>query len=196
MATSIGGNKINRTRFYQKVRQDFFNGKLSQLQVEGFEAILNEWEEKGLTDLRWLSYMLATCYHETAKTMQPIEEYGKGKGRAYGRPINGHIYYGRGYCQLTWLKNYKTFADLLNVDLVNHPEMALDCDIATQILFEGMIKGLFTGRKLADYFTPIALIKQIDHDEKCWINARKIINGLDKAELVAGYAKKFYANCL
>ncbi len=29
--------------------------------------------------------MLATVYHETAKTMQPIEEYGRGVGRDYGK---------------------------------------------------------------------------------------------------------------
>jgi putative chitinase len=183
MSTSLIKPKINRPVFFQRVRLTFFSGKLSQSQVNGFEHILNEWENRGLSDFRWLAYMLGTCYHETAKTIQPIEEYNKGKGRAYGRTVNGHIYYGRGWVQLTWLKNYKTFADLLKVDLVNHPELALDCTIATQILFEGMIKGLFTGRKLSDYF----------NGDTDWLNARKIINGLDCAEIIGMYGKRFLA---
>ncbi len=38
--------------------------------------------------------------------MQPIEEYGRGKGRKYGAPAGpyGKIYFGRGYVQLTWLE--------------------------------------------------------------------------------------------
>lgn len=185
MATSkITAPKINRAKFYQKVRQSFFAGKLSQMQVDGMENILNEWDKRDLKDLRWLAYMLATTYHETAKTMQPIEEYGKGKGRSYGKAINGKIYYGRGFVQLTWVRNYKLLGDLLNVDLVNHPDMALDCNIATQILFEGMIKGLFTGKSLYNYF---------DCDFEYWINARKIINGTDMAEVIADYGKRFYS---
>lgn len=183
MATSLSKPKINRTRFYQKVRQIFFAGKLSQLQVDGIEHILNEWDKRGLNDLRWLSYILATCYHETAKTMQPVEEYGKGKGRAYGRPVNGHVYYGRGFAQVTWFVNYKRFADILKVDLVNHPELALDCTIATEILFEGMVKGLFTGKKLSDYF---------NESKGDFINARRIINSLDCAEIISVYGNRFH----
>lgn len=192
MATSVTKIKIDRRKFYQNVRQSFFAGKISQMQVDGMDHILNEWENRALTDLRWLSYILATVYHETAKTMQPIEEYGKGKGRAYGRPVNGRIYYGRGFCQLTWPKNYKMFSDLLHIDLLNHPELALDCTVAGHILFEGMIKGLFTGKKLADYFDDKILVDH-EENEKKWFNARRIINGIDCAELISVYGKRFYA---
>ena len=53
-------------------------------------------------DLRWLAYILATDYHETAYTMQPIEEYGKGAGYDYGEPdpVTGEIYFGTGLVQL------------------------------------------------------------------------------------------------
>lgn len=73
-------------------------------------------------------------------------------------------------------------AKLLGKPLVESPELALNLDIATQILFKGMIKGMFTGKKLSNYF---------DTDTEDWVNARKIINGTDKADLIAGYGKKF-----
>ena len=76
---------INRPKFYEKFRKAF--GKLNQKQVEGFEAIFNEWEFQKLKDARWLAYMLATVWHETAKTMQPIEEIGRGKGYKYGKML-------------------------------------------------------------------------------------------------------------
>lgn len=180
---------INRKNFYDGVRQSLFGGKLLQSQVAGMEAILREWEARPLTDLRWLAYMLATTYHETARTMQPIEEYGKGKGRSYGKidPRTGYAYYGRGFVQLTWKTNYKKMGDLLGLDLVKNPKLALREDVATMIMFEGMLtaesfRGDFTGRSLEQYFN-----SKTDDP----VNARRIINGLDKAQMIAGYHHKF-----
>ena len=145
-----------------------------------------------MKDLRWLAYMFATVFHETAQTMQPIEEFGRGRGRAYGRPdpVTGQTYYGRGYVQLTWKANYQTMGNLLGHDLVNHPELALRADVAAAIMFEGMttslsLRGDFTGKSLEDYFND----RTTD-----WVNARRIINGTDKASTIAGYAKQFYAD--
>ena len=67
-------------------------------------------------DVRWVAYMLATVKHECANTWKPIEEYGKGASRDYGKPVavtlpDGttaqNVYYGRGYVQLTWATNYQ-----------------------------------------------------------------------------------------
>lgn len=179
---------VDLTLFLEKVRAQF--GPLKQSQVNGFTYILETWETSGLSDLRFLAYMLATAWHETAKTMQPIAEYGKGKGRPYGIPSpNGKIHYGRGYVQLTWGDNYKKMGKLLGVDLYNDPDLAMRPDIAAKIMFEGMttgksFKGDFTGKHLGNYFN-----KTTD-DPK---NARRIINGLDKADLIAGYHNKFLA---
>lgn len=172
---------INRELFYKNIRTSLFPS-LTQSQVDGMEAILNEWDARQLSDTRMLAYMLATVYHETAKTMQPIAEYGKGKGREYGKPNEkGLTYYGRGFVQLTWDYNYKKAGQKLNVDLLNNPELAMQLDIATKILFTGMLEGWFTGKKLSDY---IGL--------KCnFVGARKIINGVDKASLIASYANGF-----
>lgn len=141
--------------------------------------------------------MLGTTYHETARTMYPIEEYGNGKGKRYGKKIKqsgepyeepDKIYYGRGYVQLTWYENYERMGRILNIPLLQQPELALRPDIAANIMFEGMtkslsLKGDFTGHYLEQYF---------NDTREDWVNARRIINGLDRAELIAGYAKRFY----
>lgn len=187
---------MNRSKFYNNIRSAFFNGNLSQQQVAGTEAILNEWQKSGYKDLRWLAYMLATVYHETATTMYPIEEYGKGRGRVYGKKIRmdrkpyttpDKIYYGRGYVQLTWFENYERMGKLLNLPLLNQPELLLNPDISARVMFEGMTKGKslrgdFTGKSLENYFY---------ESKEDWRNARRIINGLDKADLIAGYGRKF-----
>lgn len=178
---------INRKFFFDHVRMNLFGGGLTQKQVEGLTAILDEWESGNSNkDDRWLAYMLATVHHETDKKFQGIEEYGKGKGRPYGKPdpVTGKTYYGRGFVQLTWKSNYEKMGKVLKIDLVNHPELALVLANCVKILFYGMINGSFTGKKLSDYFTP---------SKEEWINARRIINGTDKANLIKGHALKFYA---
>jgi len=160
-----------------------FGSTLSQGQVDGMEAILNEAETQG-TKLQHLAYMLATTFHETAHTMQPIEEYGKGKGRKYGQPAGPYKkrYYGRGFVQLTWLFNYEKATEELNYDLVQFPERAMELSIATAILFAGMEQGWFTGKKLSDY---------IGKNGADYRNARRVINGVDRALQIAGQARSF-----
>jgi putative chitinase len=138
--------------------------------------------------------MLATTFHETARTMQPIREIGHGRGRAYGHPAGPwhQVYDGRGDVQLTWERNYLHATQRLralgvigdDVDLARSPDLALRPDIAAAIMIHGMREGWFTGRKLADSFG--------DHATD-WIGARRIINGLDCAAKIAGYARAFFA---
>lgn len=187
---------INRKFFFDHARITLFGGKLTTLQVAGMTAILDEWESKqthNYTDNRHLAYMLATTYHETDKKMQPIEEYGKGKGRDYGKRLKLSrkpyadtmaLFYGRGFVQLTWYENYDKAGRKYGINLLQKPELALRLDIATKIMFDGMYEGWFTGKKLADYF---------NNAKTDWLNARRIINGTDKAGLIADHAQKFYA---
>ena len=78
--------QINRGFFFTRVRRMMFSNVLQQSQVDGMSAILDGWEAKYATDDdRWLAYALATTYHETDQHMQPIDEYGKGRGRPYGK---------------------------------------------------------------------------------------------------------------
>lgn len=175
---------INRTNYYASIKLNLFKSEITPKQKQGMDAILDYWENNGFHDGRHLAYIMATTIHETARTMQPIEEYGKGKTRPYGKPhpVTGKTYYGRGFVQLTWHDNYVKAGQLVGADLVNNPELACDLNYATQILVEGMIIGFFTGKKLSDYF---------NDTKEDPINARKIINSLDKAELIAGYYYKF-----
>jgi putative chitinase len=191
---------MNRQKFYDIIRGDLF-GTLSQSQVNGIDAILNKWGLSGFTDLRWLAYMLATTYHETDKTMQPIKERGgnayfikkywtnQNKAKELGnRSAQEAVdYSGKGLVQITGRANYIKMGKLLGIDLVNQPDLALRPDYATEIMFEGMttgksFKGDFTGKHLSNYFN-----KTTDDP----VNARKIINGLDKAKLISVYHYKF-----
>ena len=173
---------INRNFFFEQSRSSLFDGKFRQGQVDGLNAILDEWETNhAKKDDRWLAYMLATTHHETGRNMRAIEEFGKGKGRRYGTnfKLDGtqytntpNIFYGRGFVQLTWYENYEKGGKKIGVDLINKPELALDLKNATRILFSGMMEGWFTGKKLSKYF---------DLQKEDWRNARRIINSLDKA---------------
>lgn len=156
-------------------------------------VILAVWEFRSMqpeapTDARWLAYMLSTSFHETAQHMWPIEEYGKGEGHSYGEPDpeTGQTYYGRGFVQLTWRDNYARATDILGLegdrDIEQHADRALDCLIATRVMFQGMQDGWFTGKKLGNYFNDKA-------DDP--VNARQIINGNDQDDLIAGYHEKF-----
>jgi predicted chitinase len=180
--------KINRRKFYVGYRKEY--GKLSQAQVNSIECIFNEVELQKIEDLRQVAYMFATVYHETARTMLPIEEYGKGRTRIYGKRYKHSgapystkygIMYGRGYVQLTWYENYELMGRLLCLDLLNHPELALVPQHAAKIMVEGMTKGSsnvgdFTGKCLELYFTDT-----VENPK----GARRIINGTDKDDEIA-----------
>lgn len=172
--------------FFDEVRTSLFNGRLKSGQVKGMEFILEQWDETGFTNRQWLAYALATAFHETAHTMQPIREYGKGRGRKYGirDKITGQTYYGRGYVQLTWKFNYEKASQVLGFDFVHIPDLVMEPDNAAFIMFQGMKDGWFTGKGFDDYIND----KQRDY----W-NARRIINGTDKAGKIADYAIKFEA---
>lgn len=183
---------MNTKSFYDTIRPSLFNGSISSKQFEGIEAIISEYSRLFINDLRKLAYVLATAYHETAKTMQPITEYGKGKNYDYGKQLKmsrkpystpKQLYYGRGFVQLTWYENYEAMGKQLGLDLLKNPDLLLTLKPSIDVMFVGMNKGMFTGKKLSDYFTP---------EKTDWINARRIINGTDASVKIAGYAKIFY----
>lgn len=174
---------LDRDVFFPRIRASAFRGAMTQSQVDGLNFLLDEWTGNA-HDNAIVAYMLATVFHETAATMRPIEEFGRGRGKPYGVPFKGRVYYGRGYVQLTWRDNYEALGRALNIDLVDDPDLALDPKTAASIAARGMAAGMFTGHKLLDYMTPT-------HND--FLNARRIINGMDCAALIAGYAYDFLA---
>lgn len=190
---------FDRSLYFDAVRASLFNGRMTQQQVDGQNAILEQWENQqadtAMTDLRFLAYMLATTFHETAATMWPIEEYGKGAGKSYGKPDpkTGQTYYGRGFVQLTWDTNYQKATAKLGLtgddDLYWHAENALDLDIASAVMFRGMQEGWFRQKD----GKPETLGRYFNATTDDPVNARGIING-DVSKMgkqVAGYHSKF-----
>lgn len=179
----INTSEVDRKYFFSQ----FPFRPLKSTGVNTIEAIIDHYDnDPKFTNLRQLAYVLATAYHESAGTWNPgIREYGRGKGKKYGAVDSetGQAYYGRGLSQITWRFNYESFSRILNIDLVNKPDLALDTINSVRILMIGMRDGIFTKHKLSMYF---------DEDTTDWNGARKIVNGTDRASLIAGYAKKFY----
>lgn len=145
---------------------------------------------------QWLAYLLATVQHECAGQWRPITEYGDRAyfakyepgtrlGRVLGNraPGDGWKYRGRGYVQITGYRNYAQLSDRLGLGerLVMDPDHALAPTVAWQILSAGMFAGCFTARRLGQFITPYACD---------YLGARYVINGQDKASLIAGYAAR------
>jgi putative chitinase len=193
--------RFNRQKFFDGYKAAF--GGLTQSQVSGLESLLSSLEQdKDLTYVTYMAYMLATLKHETADNFQPITEYG---GQSYFNrydPVladtatrratarlngntqkgDGYKYRGRGFVQITWKNNYRKLGTAVGYDLVTYPEKALDPVIAYKIMSYGMRTGAFTGKKLSDYMND----RQADYRE-----ARRIINALDKADTIKSYAVVF-----
>jgi hypothetical protein len=201
---------FDRDIYFPLVRKRPFGGSLSQKQVDGQNAILARWElGPGLIneDPRHIAFALATTFHETSKTMQPIEEYGKGSGMKYGKPDpeTKQVYYGRGFVQLTWRENYARATQELGLvgedDLEWHAARALDPEIAAVVMFRGMSEGWF---RTGNDGKPETLKKYFSELRDDPYNAREIING-DKhvvptwsngvsiGKLIAGYHSDFLA---
>lgn len=192
---------FNRAAFYAAARTAPFGGRLTQQNVDGCNAILDEWDANWAArqPVAALAYVLATVFHETAGTMRwDIEEIGKGRGRSYGKPAGpfGQVYYGRGPVQLTWLANYEKMQALVvakrfpGKDIVRRPAQALEKDIAIAILFEGSFAGVsgrgdFTGKSLDQFFPAGSDSLTGDELRRKAVSARSVINGSDKAVQIA-----------
>lgn len=210
---------IDRDRFFKIVRVLF--QPLGQSQVDGFNIYLDKWEdvyrngEEDKVSVNHLAYILATVWWESGRRMQPIREGGvaleygeastigarikaadeeaydrvkrylKGKNRGLdyiARAKNGVSYYGRGPVQVTHETNYQKIGDALGVDLLNNPDLLLVEPYASDSVFVGMYRGLYTG---------VGLRRYIDEGKTDFWNARRIVNGTDKAGNIKIFAERF-----
>lgn len=196
--------QINRKVFYDEVRASIFRGSFSQSQFKGMERLLDVWEQNyAKYPDEDLAYLLATSYHETAHTMQPIKErgsrsyfnrydinYNPRKARELGNvnPGDGYLFRGEGDVQNTGRRNARFSSDRLNevfgldIDFEREPDMRGDPVLSAHCLFLGCIEGWWTGKKLTDY---------VSEERTDFVNARRVVNGLDRANLIAGYAECF-----
>jgi len=198
---------MDRAKFYAALRRDrrVFGKSLSEQQVKGMEGILDAWVNHGTANHRHLAYVFATVYHETGRKMVPVREgFAKsdaGARRAvnrlarkrgprsavarYAKPAGpyGHVYYGRGRVQNTWLDNYRKLSKRFPAyDFVKNPDDLLDPYIDGIVTIVGHIEGTWTGKKLSNYITA---------HKRDYVNARRIVNRMDKAKTIAGYALAF-----
>ena len=190
--------------FFDAVRADLFGGRLTEGQVTGLEAIESGFARDGRAGgANALAYVLATAYHETGRRMVALREtgadsdalavarldraYASGRLRQVKTPYwradaEGKCWFGRGLVQITHKANYERLGRAIGVDLVGDPSRALEPDVAVKVLVIGMRDGLFTGRRLSHCF----------HEGVTdWIGARAIVNGRDRAELIADHARVF-----
>lgn len=191
---------MDRAKFFSSVRAGLLGPTLSTDEVTGCERILDAMLG---APLAWTAYALATAYHETAHTMQPLKERGgdayfsrrydpQGNrpdiARSLGNtdPGDGVRFCGRGYVQLTGRRNYARAAAELKLDLIGNPDLAMAPTVAARVMRAGMEEGWFTGRTLGRY-----LPTQRPADHGAFVLARRIINGLDRAEEIADYAVQF-----
>jgi len=184
----------DEARFFASVRISIFGGRLRAAQLAGTKTILAGFE-KAMPDgdTRWLAYMLATTFHETAagdtEAIARLDRaFAAGRlpmvRKPYWRPdAEGKSWLGRGFVQLTHRRNYEAMSRLTGVDLLARPERAMEPDVATTILICGMASGSFTGRSLSDFFSA---------EREDWEGARAVINGSDRARLVGNYGRAFH----
>lgn len=162
------------------IRKELYNDKMNQSQVDGINCLLTEFDVQKVTDKRRQAYVLATVYHETAKKMQPVKEFGS---QAYLMSKAYYPYYGRDLCQTTWKVNYEKVKKFTGIDVVTNPDLIGQQPLAAKVCVKFMTSGWYTTKKLSDYF---------NDTKEDWINARRIINGTDKAQDIANYAVIFY----
>ena len=197
-----GGLNINPDTFITQYEKQFSTkkkpAKLSASAASGLRQLIGFINaDPNITDVRWAAYMLATTKEETGSTFQPVTERGSRSyfnkynpgtkaGKAVGNTQkgDGYLYRGRGYVQITGRGLYTRLGNDLDVDLVDNPSLALDPQIAYKIMSYGMRNGSFTGVGLSNY---------LNSSETDYYDARRIINGIDQAKTIAGYAAKFQA---
>lgn len=198
---------MNHAKFFAGLRargSGVFGTSLGQHQVDGINGILDAFASHGDGRADTLAYALATAYHETGGRMVPVREgfastdagarravnnlaKQRGPNSAVARyaqpqPPYGHVYYGRGHVQLTWIENYRRSSADAGVDLVKNPDAMLDPVISARVLIKGLLDGRWNGQGHGlRYYLDKGDVR----------GARRTVNVLDKADMIAGYHRSF-----
>ena len=159
---------------------------LQQSARQNFPFIVQEAQRQGVQNKAQLAYILATATHESGAGKY-MEEFASGRAyegrRSLGntQPGDGVRFKGRGYVQLTGRRNYTDWSRRLGMDLVGNPRLVENPQVAAKILVGGMMGGTFTGRGLGSY---------INGQQTDFHNARRTVNGTDRAGSIAGIAQR------
>lgn len=175
---------INKKTLFSLYRDNLDpDKKLSQIEVNSINFFIDKVNAVfgSFTIPQW-AYIFATTFHETNATFLPLKEAYWLSEEWRKKNLRYFPYYGRGFVQITWKENYANYGKLLNIDLVKNPDLAMIPDNAFFILINGFANGRFTSKKISDY---------INANKKDYVGARRCINGTDKAQLIANYAKEF-----
>lgn len=167
---------------------DTLEMKLTKAQGDAVRLIVSECERQMVTDLRQIAYVLGTVYHECR--FKSIKEIRAERGTDVYKMQQRYWpsgFYGRGFSQLTWRKNYQKFSPVVGFDLVKNPDLVLKPEIGSKILVFGMKHGTFVANGLESMINLDRYFNAIKTD---WFNARRIVNGIFRAEMVAEAAKK------
>jgi predicted chitinase len=187
-----GGDTLGRTTA-RMLLNSLGNAGSSTLENHDFStrqgtqrAIVRECRRQGLTLNSQIAYVLATTEHETANTFKPVKEafFLGSRADAFRRRLRYFPYFGRGYVQLTHRINYQKYSRILGIDLVGNPDRALEAKNALFILVHGCRTGFFTGKPLGRY---------VNASQTDFINARRVINGLDRAAHISSLARNWQA---
>lgn len=189
---------LDRAKFFAYLRSGkapMFGTSLTRSQVAGIEGILDAFEVTGDGRDKTLAYGLATARREVGAGMVPVREGFKktdAEARAYvlrhyptkyGKPAGpwGHVYYGRGIVQLTWLSNYE------REGIAADPDKALEPRFAAELMFKGLLDGRWNGKgKGLAHYLPTGGPDDLK-------NARRTVNITDHWEEIAGFYRQFMA---
>lgn len=179
---------MEKSKFYNSIRGKY---ALTNDNVAGFEYLI-DYARANRIEAKDLGYILATAWWETARTMQPVKEAYWLSEDWRKNNLRYYPWYGRGYVQLTWEDNYKRAQRELGLgtSLTSNPDNAMKPEVAVRVLFIGMAQGWFTGKKLRDYITLNKTTDDVTKRE--YTNARRIVNGTDKAAEIATVGVDFY----
>lgn len=198
---------MDMERFFNDAR-GIIGGSLKQKQVDTINAIVAAADNRGVSNA-WLAYILATAQGESGMDYSKRENMNYSAERigqvfkrlagreqelarkptalanaAYANMLgngdeasgDGWRYRGGGLVQVTGRDNYTKF------DLEDEPEKAATLEYGVPALFDGMIDGLYTGKKLADY---------TGNGGVDFFQARRVVNGTFEAAKYAGWADRW-----
>jgi hypothetical protein len=107
--------------------------------------------------------ILGTVAVETAHTFAPVRE-------AFWLPeswraanLRYYPWYGRGFIQLTWESNYRTYGQAIGVDLLTDPDVAM--------------QNMPAARVMASYFNARGVADACNQED--WSEVRRLVQGAD-----------------